>query len=48
MANGFDVERLAEIQAPPDAVDSPKYTLVAADWARKWPSEEAWVARKRG
>lgn len=46
-AHGFEVERLVEIQAPPDAVDSPKYTFVTADWARKWPSEEAWIARKR-
>jgi SAM-dependent methyltransferase len=46
--NGFEVERLAELQAPPDAVDSSKHGYVTADWARKWPSEEAWVARKRG
>lgn len=46
--NGFEIERLVEIQAPADAVDSTKYTHVSADWARKWPSEEAWIARKRG
>jgi SAM-dependent methyltransferase len=44
----FEIERLVEIQAPPDAVDSATYTHVTADWARRWPSEEAWVARKRG
>jgi SAM-dependent methyltransferase len=44
---GFDVERLVEIQAPEDAVGDPRWTFVSADWARKWPSEEAWVARKR-
>ena len=43
----FDIERLVEIQAPADAVNSDKYTHVTADWARRWPSEEAWVARKR-
>jgi SAM-dependent methyltransferase len=46
--NGFEVERLIELQAPDDAVDSVKYSHVTAGWARKWPSEEAWVARKRG
>ena len=24
------------------------YSAVTADWARKWPSEDLWVARKRG
>ncbi|MEO8470154.1 MAG: class I SAM-dependent methyltransferase [Chloroflexota bacterium] len=45
--HGFEIERLVELQAPPDAVDSASYTYVTADWARKWPSEEVWVARKR-
>lgn len=45
--HGFEIERLVEIQAPRDAVDSPSYSFVTADWARKWPSEEVWVARKR-
>ena len=42
----FEIERLVEIQAPADAVDSAKYTYVTADWARKWPSEEVWVAAR--
>ena len=46
--HGFEIERLVELQAPTDAVDSQSYTFVTADWARKWPSEEVWVARKRG
>ncbi|MBI3745998.1 MAG: methyltransferase domain-containing protein [Chloroflexi bacterium] len=46
--NGFEVERLVEIQAPPDAVDSDKHAWVTADWARTWPSEEVWVVRKAG
>lgn len=45
--HGFEIERLVELQAPADAVDSPTYSYVTADWARKWPSEEVWVARKR-
>ena len=48
LETGFEIERLVEIQAPPDAVDSATFTHVTADWARKWPSEEAWVVRKRG
>ena len=46
--NDFEIERLVEIQAPADAVDSQSHAFVTADWARKWPSEEAWVVRKRG
>jgi SAM-dependent methyltransferase len=46
--HGFEIERLVEIQAPADAVDSTQYTHVTADWARQWPSEEAWIARKAG
>jgi hypothetical protein len=44
--SGFEIERLVEIQAPADAKPSSKYTFVTPDWARQWPSEEAWVARK--
>lgn len=43
--NGFEIDRLVEIQPPADALDSPRYSFVTVDWARKWPSEEAWVAR---
>jgi SAM-dependent methyltransferase len=46
-ANGFEIERLIEIQAPPDAVTHDRYSYVTADWARKWPCEEIWAARKR-
>jgi SAM-dependent methyltransferase len=45
--NGFDVERLVELQAPRDATDHPYYDFVPAEWARRWPSEDLWVARKR-
>ena len=45
--NGFQVERLLELQAPPDAVTHEHYSYVTADWARRWPSEEIWVTRKR-
>jgi SAM-dependent methyltransferase len=45
-ANGFEVERLVELFAPADAVDHPYYDFVGADWARKWPAEDLWSARK--
>jgi SAM-dependent methyltransferase len=45
-ANGFEVLDLLELQAPPDAVTHDYYDYVTADWARQWPCEEIWVARK--
>jgi SAM-dependent methyltransferase len=45
--SGFEVERLVELQAPPEATTHPFYSDIPADWARKWPSEEIWVARKQ-
>jgi SAM-dependent methyltransferase len=44
-ANGFEIERLIEIQAPPDAETHGRYAYVTAEWAKKWPSEEIWAAR---
>jgi hypothetical protein len=44
---GFEIEALHELQAPEDAEDHPRYDFVTADWARRWPSEEIWAARKR-
>jgi SAM-dependent methyltransferase len=47
--NGFVVEALIEIQAPADATEHPYYGDIAPpEWARKWPTEELWVAGKRG
>ena len=45
--SGFDVEGLWEIQASESAKDHQYYDFVSADWARKWPAEEIWKARKR-
>ncbi len=45
-ANGFEVEDLIEIQAPKDAEES-RYPWADKGWARRWPSEEIWKARKR-
>jgi SAM-dependent methyltransferase len=47
-ANGFEIERLVELQAPKDATTHDFYDYVTADWARTWPAEEIWVARKTG
>ena len=46
-AHGFEVEALHELQAPEDAEAHRYYDYVGPDWARRWPSEEIWVARKR-
>lgn len=44
---GFVVEDLIELYAPADAVTHEYYDEVSADWARRWPAEEIWVAHKR-
>ena len=41
---GFDIEDLVEVQAPAGAETN--YDFVTAEWARRWPSEEIWRARK--
>jgi SAM-dependent methyltransferase len=46
-SSGLEVERLIELQAPPDAETHAYYDYVTAEWARRWPAEEIWVARKR-
>lgn len=42
---GLVVEDLIEVQAPTDGVNEmiPEITLA---WARRWPSEEVWTARR--
>jgi SAM-dependent methyltransferase len=45
--NGFEILDLIEIQAPEGAETHARYDFVSAEWARKWPSEEIWRARKR-
>jgi SAM-dependent methyltransferase len=46
-SSGFEVLDLVELFAPADAQDHAEYSYVTADWARRWPSEEIWRARKR-
>lgn len=43
-SSGFIVDDLIEIQAPESARHD--YPEVSAAWARRWPSEEIWKARK--
>jgi SAM-dependent methyltransferase len=44
--SGFEVLDLVEIQAPEGI--STGYDYVTADWARRWPAEQVWRARKIG
>ena len=44
--SGFDVLDLIELYAPLDAKDAAFYHS-DAEWAKKWPWEEIWKARKR-
>ncbi|MFE2750467.1 class I SAM-dependent methyltransferase [Actinosynnema sp. NPDC059335] len=43
-AGGFTVEDLIELQAPTPA--EREYDEVSSEWARQWPSEEIWKARR--
>ena len=43
---GFEVEDLIEIQ-PPESTEETRFEFVTLEWAKRWPSEEIWVARKR-
>jgi SAM-dependent methyltransferase len=44
--SGFEVEALIELFAPDDAQTHVYYSHVTAEWARKWPAEEIWAARR--
>ena len=41
---GLEVEDLLELRPDPDATT--RYPYVTLDWARQWPCEEVWKARK--
>ena len=43
--NGFEVTDLIELRPPAGATST--YPWVTAEWARSWPSEEVWRARRR-
>jgi len=44
--SGFAVEDLLELRAPADATT--RVPAFSADWGRRWPTEEVWVARRIG
>jgi hypothetical protein len=46
-SSGLTPVDLIELYAGDDSVDHPYYSFVPAAWARKWPAEEIWRARKR-
>jgi hypothetical protein len=43
-ANGFAIDDLVELRPPADA--RTRYPFVTLDWARRWPAEEVWKARR--
>jgi len=43
--SGFEVEDLVELRPP--AASTTRYPFVTLEWARQWPCEEVWKARKR-
>jgi SAM-dependent methyltransferase len=43
-STGFVLENLIEVRPPRDA--RARFGFVSTEWARRWPSEEIWVARK--
>ena len=45
--NGFEVERLIDVYANEKSKRHDYYGYVDPQWARKWPAEEIWTARKR-
>jgi len=45
---GFVVDALHELRAEAGSVDPDYYEIVTADWARRWPAEDLWVATRVG
>jgi SAM-dependent methyltransferase len=45
-SSGFEVQDLIELRPAEGATTG--YEFVTSRWARRWPSEEVWKARKRG
>jgi SAM-dependent methyltransferase len=44
---GFEIEDLIGLQAPEDPSNRYPYPFVTHEWARQWPYEEVWKARKK-
>lgn len=47
-SSGFEIEDLIEIQAPNEGADAHAHPSIPLEWARRWPSAEAWKVRKVG
>lgn len=45
-AHGFAVQALHELYAPAGAVTPDYYVVATAEWARRWPVEDLWMARR--
>ncbi len=45
-ANGFEVEDLIDLKPPENAEES-RFEYMNLAWAKRWPSEEIWVAKKK-
>jgi len=45
-ANGFEIEDLVELRPPPDATTTYE-GFAPPKWARRWPAEWIWSARRR-
>jgi len=43
-ANGFAIERLVELQAPPGSTTNEAWA--DPEWGSRWPTEEVWFTRK--
>jgi SAM-dependent methyltransferase len=46
--SGFEVEALHELYAAENGQTPEYYDIATADWARKWPVEDLWIARLAG
>jgi hypothetical protein len=46
-SNGFEVEDLVELQAP-EGFLGVRFGWLEPEWAKRWPAEEIWKARKAG
>lgn len=43
--SGFEIEELAAVR--PETTATTRYPFVTLEWARRWPCEEVWKARRR-
>lgn len=46
--HGFALERMVELYAPERTTADSAHGIASAAWARRWPIEEVWMAKKRG